>query len=237
MKTTHANRGVTLIETMIAVLIAMVAIFGLGNLVFQATAVNKNQGSETTRAVIYAQDKMEKLLSLAAYSPSGVPISPSSSATTPTFVDCTQPVSTPQPTVCNTTNINDPGWGAGLLAGGGVAVPVVVSGAITMPVVVYACGSISSSQQGYIDYLDINGIQLPQSGTPPVATPGSCNSAFANAADMPAYIRQWQITDLTTPGTGPTCKQIVVAVYSLTAVAANGGKPIVILTSYVESPN
>jgi len=226
MKATHRNCGVSLIETMVAVLIAMVAIFGLGNLVFQATAVNKNQGSETTRSVIYAQDKMEKLLSLAAYSTSGTPIVPSSAAVTPTFVDCTQAVTTPQPTVCNTTNINDSGWGTGLLAGGGVNLPPAT--------LVYDCGGLSSSMKGYIDYLDINGIQLPQTGTPPVATPGTCNSVPMGQV---AYVRQWQITDLTAPGTGPAIKQIIVAVYSLTAVAANGGKPIVVLTSYIENPN
>ncbi len=217
MRAFDHERGVTLVETMIAILIAMVAIFGLGNLVFQATAVSKNQGSETTRAVIYAQDKIEKLLSLAAYN---------IGAGTPNFSDCTQAVSTPQPAYCNTTNINDANWGTGLVAGGGITVPPAP--------LVFACSALSSSQKGYIDYLDANGIHLPQSGTPPAPTPGACNSITMTQV---AYVRQWQITDVTTPGTGPAVKQITVAVYSLAAVAANGGKPIVILTSYVQNPN
>jgi len=217
---------------MIAVLIAMIAIFGLGSLVFQATAVNKNQGTETTRAVIYAQDKMEKLLSLAAYNPilpfgaNGCPTTVPSGMATASFCDCNLSVTTPQPSVCNTTNITDSGWTTGLFAGGGVTVPPAT--------LVYACGSIGASQEGYIDYLDINGVQLPQTGTPPAATPGACSSIPMSQV---AYVRQWQIANVTTPGTGPAVKQITVAVYSLTAVAANGGRPIVILTSYVESPN
>ncbi len=55
MKPLRDDRGVSLPETMIAVLIALIGVFGLGSLVFQATATNKNQGTETTRATIYAQ--------------------------------------------------------------------------------------------------------------------------------------------------------------------------------------
>jgi len=216
MKARENDWGMTLIETMIAVLIAMVGIFGLGTLVFQATAINKNQGSETTRSVVYAQDKMEKLLSLAAYQIPG--------SGTPNFTDCTNAAS--MPAVCNTTNINDVGWTKGLLAGGSISIPPA-----PLP---FACADLTASQPGYIDYLDINGIQLAQAGTPPVPTPGACGSVPMNKL---AYVRQWQITDVTTPGTGPAIKQITVAVYSLSAIAANGGRAVVILTSYIESQN
>lgn len=230
------DRGVSLIETMIAVLIALIAVFGLGGLVFQATAVNKNQGSETTRSVIYAQDKMEKLLSLAAYNSitpfnttNGCPTSVPSGFPNPNFCDCNLALSTPQPSFCNTTNISDAGWTTGLVAGGGTTLtwdPTIQSWKN------FACGDISTP--GYVDYLDNNGVQLPQAGTPPVPAPGACTALPMNKV---AYLRMWQITDVTTPGTGPAVKQITLAVYSLGALAGAGGRPIVILTSYIENPN
>ena len=64
MQSPAEEGGVTLIETLIAVLIAVVGVVSVGGLIFQATVTKKNQGTEVTRATIYAQDKMEKLLSL-----------------------------------------------------------------------------------------------------------------------------------------------------------------------------
>ena len=100
MQSPAEERGVTLIETLIAVLIAVVGLFSVGGLIFQATVTNKNQGTEVTRATIYAQDKMEKLLSL-------------------DFSNCIQTASA-QPSSCNTTNISATGWTEGLLAGGAI---------------------------------------------------------------------------------------------------------------------
>lgn len=100
MRSPAGENGVTLIETLIAVLIAVVGVFSVGGLIFQGTVTNRNQGTEVTRATIYAQDKMEKLLSL-------------------NFSTCTQSASS-QPSSCNTTNINATGWTDGLLAGGAV---------------------------------------------------------------------------------------------------------------------
>jgi hypothetical protein len=94
------QRGVSLIETMIAVLIALIGVFGLGGVIFQATVLSKNQGAENTRAVIYAQDKIENLLSL-------------------DFKDCNKSASS-QPASCNTTGISASGWTQGLLSGGAV---------------------------------------------------------------------------------------------------------------------
>ncbi len=91
------DEGVSLIETLIAVLVAVIGVFSVGGLIFQGTVTNKNQGTEVTRATIYAQDKMEKLLSL-------------------DFAACAQMAS--QPAACNTTNIGATGWTQGLLAGG-----------------------------------------------------------------------------------------------------------------------
>jgi Tfp pilus assembly protein PilV len=100
MKSPASESGVTLIETLIAVVIAVVGVFSVGGLIFQGTVTNKNQGTEVTRATIYAQDKMEKLLSL-------------------NFSNCTQSASS-QPSSCNTTNVNASGWTDGLLAGGAI---------------------------------------------------------------------------------------------------------------------
>jgi hypothetical protein len=98
--------GVTLIETMIAVLVLFVGLFGLAQVLLFAMVQNKNQGTEVTRATIYAQDKMEKLLSL-------------------NYLSCTQTPSA-QPATCNTTNISAVGWTEGLNDGGQVT-PVVAT--------------------------------------------------------------------------------------------------------------
>jgi hypothetical protein len=95
------DSGMTLIETMIAVLIALVGVFSLGNVIFVATVLDKNHGAESTRATIYAQDKIENLLSL-------------------DFVNCTKS-SGLQPASCNSTGISASGWTQGLLAGGAVS--------------------------------------------------------------------------------------------------------------------
>jgi len=100
MRNPASESGVTLIETLIAVVIAVVGVFSVGALIFQGTVTNKNQGTEVTRATIYAQDKVEKLLSL-------------------NFSTCTQSASS-QPSSCNTTNVNASGWTDGLLAGGAI---------------------------------------------------------------------------------------------------------------------
>ncbi|PYV18298.1 MAG: hypothetical protein DMG21_05405 [Acidobacteria bacterium] len=135
-KANHEDRGVTLIETMMAVLIAVFGVFTLGQVLFLSIVNNKNQGGEVTRATIFAQDKMEKLLS-------------------PNYATCTQSPATLQPssgsTSCNTTNINAANWTQGLLAGGQVN-PVVAS-----------CPT-SGSSVGYIDFLDANGLQAPSGG-------------------------------------------------------------------------
>jgi prepilin-type N-terminal cleavage/methylation domain-containing protein len=96
-----SNHGVTLVETMVAVFVALIGVFSLGNVIFEATVFNKNQGTENTRATIYAQDKLEGLLAL-------------------DFANCTQS-STSQAAACNTTGLTASGWRQGLLSGGAVA--------------------------------------------------------------------------------------------------------------------
>jgi Tfp pilus assembly major pilin PilA len=213
------DRGVTLVETMIAVLVALIGVFSLGSLIFQATVTNKNQGTEVTRATIYAQDKMEKLLSLGA---AGV-ISPTSA----NFASCNQSTSA-NPSPCNTSatwllsgspatwnatsGMTGTGWNTGLLAGGALT-PMQIN-----------CPSATPTL-GYVDYLDTNGNVLP-------LTAGSCSSIVTPIA----YIRMWQIQDVTTTG-GPALKQITVAVWSLAAVGQAANKPVVLLTSYLSNPN
>lgn len=210
MKKRTRDTGVSLIEAVIAVLVAMLVIVSLGNVVFRATATNKNQGAETTRAVIYAQDKLEKLLSL------GVPGAISTTAAN--FLTCTQAAAS-QPTVCNMTGVTDSGWTKGLLAGG----PIVSTTTTTSPVA-FNCPNVSSADHGYVDFLTADGIQIT----------GTCSSiSGANVA----YIREWTISDVTTGFGGPTFKQITVAVYSVLAVNIGAGKPIVVMTSTLSNPN
>jgi Tfp pilus assembly protein PilV len=158
------ENGVTLIETLIAVLIAVVGVFSVGGLIFQGVVTNKNQGTEVTRATIYAQDKMEKLLSL-------------------NFTNCTQPAGL-QPSSCNTTNINATGWTDGLLAGGvvgpsvqatcsssGVSVGYIDfldSNGIQLPGASAAtgCSAITSSDISYVRMWQIS--DVASTGGPPL---------------------------------------------------------------------
>ncbi len=208
MKGFHNDRGVTLVETMIAVLIALIGVFGLGSLVFQASATSKNQGTETTRAVIYAQDKIEGLLALAS-----VP----TVAGQPDFATCIQAVSL-QPAICNTSGVTSAAnWTTGLLAGGSIT-PLQLS-----------CPS-SGANVGYMDFLDSSGCQMDACASP-------ATSLCGNPSPTASYIRQWQIADSNTFGSNPALKQITVAVYSLSAVNTNGGKPVVVVTTQVSNPN
>src|SRR2546425_6471960 len=130
------------------------------------------------------------------------------------FAACTQAASL-QPSVCNTTGITASGWITGLLAGGSAS-PVQIG-----------CPS-SGANVGYMDFMDTTGSQV---------------DPCTNAGLGFAYVRQWQITDLTSSTSppsftgGPAAKQVTVAVYSLSAVNAIGGKPIVIVTSLISNPN
>jgi Tfp pilus assembly protein PilV len=201
IRNSKIDRGVTLIETSIAILVALVGVFYLGKLIFLATVTNKNQGSEATRAVIYTQDKLEKLLSR-------------------DWNSCTQPISTPQPTSCNTTGITDSGWTTGLVA---PTTGAVSSTVVTTTPVALTCPTVPSAYAGYVDFLNADGVQLT----------GACSSVTGTQV---AYIREWSITDLTSLTGGPAMKQITVAVYSALAVNAGAGKPIVVASSLLTKP-
>ncbi len=128
------ERGVSLVETMMAVLIATFVITSLGGVVFKATATNKNQGVEMSRVTVYAQDKIETLTNLDWYAcTEGTPVPPS-----------TTPPGAPD-AACNTTGITGSGWNRGALAGGTLA---------------YAVGCPTSGAMiGYVDFLDAAGNQ------------------------------------------------------------------------------
>ena len=81
----RTDRGVTLVETMIAILVAFIVMSSLGAVIFSSMVANKNQGTEVTRMTGLAQEKAEQLLRLG-------------------FSD----------TSTNTTLITDTGWSIGL---------------------------------------------------------------------------------------------------------------------------
>jgi type II secretory pathway pseudopilin PulG len=87
MSSGHRDRGVTLIETMIAILVSFVVMSSLGAVVFSTMVANKNQGTEMTRLTGLAQEKTEQLLRLG-------------------YADNST----------NTTLISDSGWAIGLTA-------------------------------------------------------------------------------------------------------------------------
>ncbi len=79
--------GVSLVETMIAVMVAFIVMSAVGAVVFSSMVANKNQGTEVTRMTALAQEKIEQLTRLG-------------------FND----------TTTNTTLITDTGWTIGLTA-------------------------------------------------------------------------------------------------------------------------
>jgi len=60
----HDERGLTLIETMIAAAILLIVVVGVLNLFTMAITTNQQQGNIATRTTEYAQDKMEQLMAL-----------------------------------------------------------------------------------------------------------------------------------------------------------------------------
>ena len=60
----RGQRGVTLIETMVAAAILMIGITGVASLFGVSAGANKSNGEMATRTTEYCQDKMEQLLGL-----------------------------------------------------------------------------------------------------------------------------------------------------------------------------
>jgi hypothetical protein len=96
----RAQDGVTLIETVVATGILLIAMSGLVSVAFVATTTTENQGHLSARTTEYAQDKMEQLLAL-------------------TYGDVSSDT-----TVFPATNAG----GTGLAVGGGVPPAAVVNG-------------------------------------------------------------------------------------------------------------
>src|SRR6266567_1817745 len=63
-KPSRNERGATLIETVIALLILTIGVLGVMGALSVAITQNWNQGDRATRVTEYAQDKMEQLLAL-----------------------------------------------------------------------------------------------------------------------------------------------------------------------------
>src|SRR5260370_18053580 len=61
----HPQAGMSLLETMIALAILLIATVGLLSMGVAAVGTTENQGHLTARTAEYAQDKMEQLISLA----------------------------------------------------------------------------------------------------------------------------------------------------------------------------
>ena len=58
------ERGISLVETMISVVILVVALLSMAQLMAISLVMNKNGGRDATRTTVFAQDKMEELGSL-----------------------------------------------------------------------------------------------------------------------------------------------------------------------------
>lgn len=86
---TNSERGTSLVETLMAVFIAVISMSSLGAVIFVATVQNKNQGFETTRMTVFAREKIEEL----------------------SYLDYSD-------TSTNISSINDAAWEVGLTAGG-----------------------------------------------------------------------------------------------------------------------
>lgn len=131
-----SGKGVSLIETMMAVLISMVVMSMLGGVIFTATVTNKDQGVEMSRVVVYAQDKIEALANLPTASGLGLS-------------GCTGASST-LPASCNTTGFTASGWNQGMNPGGTLRQQT-------------SCPTGPNPAVGYIDYLDYAGNPLAAS--------------------------------------------------------------------------
>jgi len=60
----RSERGTTMLETVIALVILLVGVMGIIGLLSIAVTQNWNQGDRSTRSTEYAQDKMEQLMAL-----------------------------------------------------------------------------------------------------------------------------------------------------------------------------
>ena len=204
------DRGVTLLETMLAMAVAFVGVFAIASVIYVATATTKNQGTETTRATIYAQDKMEKLLSLASVPVPGV--------TTASFSNCSQSASTQQTSYpdCNTTGINSAGWVTGLLAGGAISP--------------YQSSCPSGASVGYMDFLDASGNQITGTSCSSIMSNGFSYLRMWQISGPNSFGSSPALTQITVAVYSQNAVNTTIA-------STHTPSPLVVITSYVSDPD
>jgi type II secretory pathway pseudopilin PulG len=136
----RSQRGVTLVETMVASAILIIVVAGLLPVFAIGIRTTNQQGDISTRTTEYAQDKMEQLLTLSAINLSSDGYNDGMSDTTvfPTITDGS--------TGCTGTGANICGLGGTMVASSSI-------------------GSIppAAPVKWFVDYLDVNGNLLTSS--------------------------------------------------------------------------
>jgi Tfp pilus assembly protein PilW len=138
----RSQRGVTLVETLVAGVVLMIVVVGLLPVFVFGLQTTNTAGDVATRTTEYAQDKMEQLLTLSAVNLGSDGFNDGTSDTTHF------PIVTNQTTGCTGTGANTCGLG------GTMAVSTSI-------------GSIppAAPVTFFVDYLDVNGNLLPSSTT------------------------------------------------------------------------
>jgi Tfp pilus assembly protein PilV len=144
-KVSRGERGMTLIETLIAGVVLIVGLVGLMGAYAVTITQNWNQGDRATRTTEYAQDKMEQLLALtfsdttsntAVYPPTttgGTGMTPGGSLTLGSpvsgYVDYVDDTGTQQTTAAAATYIRE--WTIAVNAAGNLKTITVTTTALT----------------------------------------------------------------------------------------------------------
>ncbi len=199
----RGESGISLIETLIAILITFIVMAAIGGVVFSALVANKNQGIDQTRLTVLAQEKMNELTQLAYYNTGNdAPTCLYTLSTTLTAND------TCMDTTTNTTLITDAGWSVGLTVGGGTN---LLSG-----------GTACANGAGYVDFVDYNGAPLS----------GACSSIVTSPYGYERRWQISNAQDSSSTNI-PGLLQITVVVYDLTAVSTNANwtPPYVTMTT------
>src|ERR1043166_9094730 len=129
-KNNRGEAGISLLETMIALAILLIASIGILSMTILSITTTENQGHLGARTAEYAQDKMEQLQSLS-------------------FADGVGGAGTGTDTTVASFTATTTG-GNGLLAGGGITYGLLAGGGITY----------GSPVAAYVDYLDADGNPL-----------------------------------------------------------------------------
>lgn len=178
MKMAFPDRGVTMVETMIAILVAFIAMGAVGSVIFSAMVANKNEGTETSRMTVLAQQKMEELVRLS-------------------YGD----------TATNTTLITDASWNIGLTSNSSTDLNYLTSCPSSGADIGYvdfmdangyaikgACSSFASLPFGYErrwKITDVPSVSGLKQITVVVYSPNSVNTgtqAWKNSANAPPYV-------------------------------------------------